>query len=196
MSQLTTWTDATQPEVNTRKGGRVRALKIGALCAAFLAAIVIANLTLTKWGPVMILPNAFVLIGLDLATRDRLADLWGTRRVGKMALLIALGGLLSWYVNRSALTIAEASAISFAAAEIVNAVAYHLQRHRPWTERAPRAAVFGAAVDSIVFPTLAFGVFSFTTSFGQFCAKLAGALVWAWLIGSLMPPPVVAPEAV
>lgn len=174
----------------------MRHLKIAGLVLAFLAAIVVANLTLTHWGPSAIIPNAFFLIGLDLITRDRLADFWGTTRWFKMLALIAAGGLISWYVNRHAQTIAEASVISFAAAEIVEATAYHLLRKLRWVERAPKAALLGAAVDSVVFPTLAFSGFVFATSFDQFVAKLAGALVWTWVIARLVPPPSMAPATV
>ena len=174
----------------------MRALKIGALIALYLAAIVAANLTLTHWGPSAIIPNAFFLIGLDLITRDRLADFWGTTRWAKMLLLIAAGGALSYWLNADAAKIAVASTVSFAAAELVEAVAYHVLRRQRWAERAPKAALLGAAVDSIVFPTLAFGAFVFSTSFSQFAAKVAGALVWTWVVGRLLPPPSMAPEAV
>lgn len=178
---------------NKRKGA-MRSLKIAGLIVVFLAAIVIANLTLTAWGPSAIIPNAFFLIGLDLVTRDRLADFWGTTRWAKMLVLIAAGGALSYWLNADAATIAKASVIAFAAAEIVEAVAYHILRRQRWTERAPKAALLGAAVDSVVFPTLAFGGFVFATSFAQFAAKLAGAVVWTWVIAKVMPPPSVAPE--
>lgn len=172
----------------------MRALKIGALVALYLAAIVAANLTLTHWGPSAIIPNAFFLIGLDLITRDRLADFWGTTRWAKMLLLIAAGGALSYALNADAARIAVASTVAFASAELAEAVLYHLLRKQRWTERAPKAALVGAAVDSIVFPTLAFEAFSFSTSFAQFAAKLAGALVWTWVIAKLMPPPSMAPK--
>lgn len=171
-----------------------RRLQIAALVVAYLAAIVIANLTLTRWGPSAIIPNAFFLIGLDLITRDRLSDFWGTTRWRKMGLLIAVGGMLSYWVNRDAAQIAVASTISFAVAEGAEALAYHVLRRQRWADRAPRAALLGAAIDSIVFPTLAFGTFVFATSFAQFAAKLAGAVVWTWVIGRLSGPPAVAPE--
>lgn len=171
----------------------MRILKIGALVLLYLAAIVAANLTLTHWGPSAIIPNAFFLIGLDLIARDRLADFWGTTRWAKMLLLIATGGALSYWLNRNAATIAVASTVAFASAELAEALLYHLLRRQRWTERAPKAALLGAAVDSIVFPTLAFSSFSFATSFAQFAAKLAGAVVWTWIIARVLPPPSMAP---
>jgi hypothetical protein len=111
-----------------------------------------------------------------------------------MLLLIAAGGALSYWLNADAAKIALASTVAFAAAELAEAILYHVLRKQRWTERAPKAALVGAAVDSIVFPTLAFGGFVFATSFAQFAAKLAGAVVWTWVIARLMPPPIVAPE--
>lgn len=175
------------------KGTVLKRLTIASLVLAFLAAIVLANLTLTHWGPSAIIPNAFFLIGLDLVTRDRLADFWGTTRWPKMLLLIAAGGALSYWVNRGAATIAMASTVAFASAEVVEATLYHFLRRKQWIERAPKAALVGAAVDSIVFPTLAFHAFVFSTSFGQFSAKVAGALVWTYVIARLTKPPIVAP---
>jgi uncharacterized PurR-regulated membrane protein YhhQ (DUF165 family) len=181
------------PSVSQLHGRRVRSFKIAGLVAAFLAAIIIANLTVTEYGAAAIIPNAFFLIGLDLITRDRLADFWGTTKWLKMTLLILAGGFINYWVNRHTATITEASVISFCAAEAVEATAYHILRHQRWTDRAPRAAIFGAAVDSIVFPTLAFGAFDLTTSFDQFIAKLAGALIWTWVISAVLPPPSMAP---
>ena len=112
-----------------------------------------------------------------------------------MIALIAAGGALSYWLNRHAATIAEASMIAFAAAELCEAIVYHLLRRQRWVERAPKAALIGAAVDSVVFPTLAFSGFVFATSFGQFAAKLAGAVVWTWVVARLLPPPSMAPEA-
>lgn len=164
----------------------MRTLKITGLVAIFLAAIVAANLTLTHFGISWLYINAFFLIGLDFVTRDKLADFWGTTRWAKMALLIAAGGALSYWLNRDAATIAVASTVSFAAAEAGEAIFYHLFRKQPWLERAPKAAIVAAAIDSIVFPTMVFG-FVFTTSFTQFAVKLGGAAFWALVVAKFMP---------
>lgn len=174
-----------------------RRLKVTGLVMVFLAAIIAANLITTHYGPTASIYVAFFLIGLDFITRDRLADFWGTTRWAKMIALIAAGGLLSYYVNRDAATIAIASMVAFASAEMVEAVAYHVLRRRRWTERAPQAALLAAAVDSLVFPTLAFGgTILWSITFGQFFAKLAGAVVWTWIVARLLPPPSMAPAVV
>jgi hypothetical protein len=154
----------------------------GALVAVYLAAIVTANLIVARYGPAASVFNAFALIGLDLITRDRLADFWGTTRWAKMAALIAAGSTLSYLIAQDTRTIAVASAISFALAEAGEGLLYHQLRRRQWIERANTAAWLGAAIDSLVFPTLAFGGLMWSTSLGQFTAKTAGALLWSALI--------------
>jgi uncharacterized PurR-regulated membrane protein YhhQ (DUF165 family) len=49
-------------------------------------------------------------------------------------------------------------------------------------QRANIAAWLGAAIDSFVFPTLAFGGVIWSTTAGQFIAKTAGALLCSLLI--------------
>jgi len=156
---------------------------VAALVSLYLAAIIAANLLVARFGPAASIYNAFVLIGLDLITRDRLADFWGTTRWAKMALLILAGSALSFAVNSDARMVAQASAISFACAEGGEALLYHLLRGREWMQRANMAAWLGAAIDSLVFPTLAFGGLVWATTFGQFTAKTAGALLWSLVIG-------------
>jgi uncharacterized PurR-regulated membrane protein YhhQ (DUF165 family) len=157
------------------------------LVFAYLAAIVAANLITARYGPAASVYNAFALIGLDLITRDRLADFWGTTRWVKMALLITAGSALSYLIAQDARTIAEASAISFACAESGEGLLYHLLRRRQWFERANTAAWLGAGIDSLVFPTLAFGGLLWSTSVGQFTAKTAGALLWSAVIVRVRP---------
>ncbi len=161
--------------------------KVAVLVAVYLAAIVAANLITARYGPVASVYNAFALIGLDLITRDRLADFWGTTRWAKMALLIATGSALSYLIAQDARSVAEASAVSFACAETGEGLLYHLLRRRQWFERANTAAWLGAAIDSLVFPSLAFGGLVWSTSVGQFTAKAAGALLWSAVIVRVCP---------
>ena len=155
------------------------------LVALYLAAIVAANLSAAHWGPQAIIYNAFFLIGLDFCTRDALATFWGEQRWLKQGCLILAGAVLSWLANPEAAKIAIASGISFACAESVEAVVYYTIRKRPWLERANVSAIPAAIIDSIVFPTLAFGSFIWATSFGLFVAKLAGAFVWSVVLGRI-----------
>ncbi len=158
------------------------------LVAAYLTAIIIANLSVSEWGAKAAVYNAFLLIGLDLSTRDALHDMWRGHLVRNMALLISTGSILSYlfglwlgtgpFVGR----IAIASAVAFGCAAVADSVAYHLLRDRPWYERANQSNLAGAAVDSLVFVALwPFG-FQFTLAFTLFAAKVAGGVVWSFAL--------------
>ena len=146
----------------------------------YLTAVVLANLTVAAFGPKMVIINAFLFIGLDLTARDRLHDTWkGNHLVLKMTGLIAAGSLLSWFLNRDAAQIAIASFVAFAAAAIVDAVVYHFLGKYPRWLRINGSNVPSALVDSIIFPTLAFGSFLWPIVLGQFLAKTLGGFVWS-----------------
>lgn len=149
----------------------------------YLAAIVAANLTVAIWGPSMTIVNAFLFVALDLVARDKLHDQWHGRLLWpKMAALIATGSVLSWAINRDAGQIALASFVAFALAGAVDAGAYHLLRNRTWSQRVNGSNILSAAVDSIVFPQIAFGSFLPLIVLGQFIAKVAGGFLWSFLL--------------
>jgi uncharacterized PurR-regulated membrane protein YhhQ (DUF165 family) len=154
------------------------------LVAIYLAAIVAANLSVAAFGPSATIITAFLFIGLDITARDRLHEAWRGRALGpKMALLIAAGSLLSWAINRRAGRVALASFAAFAASGAADALVYHLLRHRAWLLKVNGSNIISAAVDSLVFPTLAFGRLIWWVVAGQFVAKVAGGAVWALLLG-------------
>ena len=149
----------------------------------YLIAIVAANLSVAHFGPGAIYANAFVFIGLDLTARDRLHDRWNRKGlVWKMGLLIGAGGALSWLLNNNSGPIAMASTVAFATAAVADAGIYHLLRRRRFVVRANASNVPAAAVDSVVFPTLAFGGFDPAVTAGQFVAKVAGGFVWSLIL--------------
>jgi hypothetical protein len=155
----------------------------------YLAAIVAANLLVVWFGPAVTPINAFLFIGLDLSCRDRLHDQWQHSGLWwKMALLIATGSLLSYLLNRNAGAIALASFVAFAAASSADAIAYAFLHKQGWYVRANGSNVVGAAVDSIVFPTLAFGVLLPWIVLAQFVAKVAGGLFWSWILHDVFHP--------
>lgn len=146
----------------------------------YLVTIVLANLTVAAFGPQMVIVNAFLFIGLDLTARDKLHDSWrGNGLVWKMAGLIAAGSIISWVLNRSAGQIALASFLAFALAAVTDSVIYHLLGNYPRWLRINGSNVPSAAVDSMVFPTIAFGAFLPSIVVGQFLAKVMGGFVWS-----------------
>lgn len=146
----------------------------------YLVSIIAANLLVAAYGPTVAILNAFLFIGLDLTARDNLHDAWkGNRLFLKMTALIASGSILSWLLNRDAGQIALASFAAFAAAGTVDAVVYHYLGGYPRWLRINGSNVPSALVDSLIFPTLAFGAFLWPIVLGQFLAKVLGGFVWS-----------------
>jgi hypothetical protein len=154
------------------------------LIAAYLTAIVAANLTATWWGPRWTIINAFLFIGLDLTSRDRLHEQWGHgwQLAWRMGTLIGTGSLLSWLLNRGSGRIAVASFVAFAVAGLVDTAVFQLAGKLTRHDRVNASNIASALIDSILFPTIAFGSFLFDVTIGQFGAKVAGGAIWLWII--------------
>lgn len=149
----------------------------------YLAAIVLANLLTTHFGPSMSIINAFLFIGLDLTARDKLHETWHNNGlIWKMGLLISAGALLSWVINQNAAQIALASMLAFGLSAIADTFVYHFLRGKTYLVKVNGSNVVSAAVDSLVFPTVAFGGFLPWITLGQFLAKVFGGALWAWVL--------------
>lgn len=146
--------------------------------AIYAVAMTVANLTVAAFGPWVSPINAFFLIGLDLALRDWLHV---RLRTWQMGALIAGTGVLTYVLNPAAGMIAIASAAAFTAAALVDWTVFS-RVTGSWFKRANVSNVAGAAVDSLVFPTIAFGALLPHIVLLQFVAKVAGGAAWAWLI--------------
>lgn len=152
------------------------------LVSVYLAAIVLANLSSAIFGPGASIVNAFLFIGLDLTSRDELHDLWRGHLLRNMALLILAGSAISYALNRGAGRIALASMVAFAVAAIADAVIYQLLKNKTYLVRVNGSNIVGAALDSLIFPTIAFGGFLPLITLGQFVAKVAGGFVWGLIL--------------
>lgn len=149
----------------------------------YLMAIVAANLSIAWFGPGVSIANAFLFIGLDLTVRDKLHDAWnGKSLTWKMLGLIASGSLLSWLLNRDAGPIALASFVAFMLANVADSLMYQVLGGRAKLIKVNGSNVVSAAVDSLVFPTLAFGSLLWPIVVGQFVAKVSGGFVWSVLL--------------
>lgn len=142
----------------------------------YAAAMVAANLTVAAFGPSISPINAFFLIGLDLTLRDWLHVRLKTWQMG---LLITATGLLTYALNPAIGLIAVASMCAFSAAALADWVAFAKLRGS-WMFRANGSNVAGAVVDSILFPTIAFGVLMPEIIAAQFAAKVLGGALWAY----------------
>lgn len=146
--------------------------------AVYTVAMIAANLSVATWGPAASPINAFVLIGLDLALRDWLHV---RMRPAQMGVLIAVTGMITYALNPAAGMIAIASSIAFTAAALMDWTTFAKLRGS-WMYRANGSNVAGAAVDSLLFPTIAFGALMPGIVLAQFVAKVAGGAMWAYLL--------------
>ena len=151
------------------------------LITLYLAAIVLANLSVAQFGPTVAVVNAFIFIGLDLTARDKLHEAWvGMLLWPKMLGLIATGSILSWLLNANAGPIALASFVAFFLSGLVDALVYSLLHSKAYLVKVNGSNLVSAAVDSLVFPALAFGwPLLWGIVLGQFVAKVAGGFVWS-----------------
>lgn len=146
--------------------------------AIYGSAMILANLSVAAFGPAISPVNAFVLIGLDLALRDWLHV---RLKAWQMLALILATGLLTYLLNPAAGKIAIASACAFTAAAVVDWATF-FKLKGSWLFRANGSNVAGAAVDSLIFPTLAFGALMPHIVAMQFVAKVAGGSIWAYIL--------------
>jgi uncharacterized PurR-regulated membrane protein YhhQ (DUF165 family) len=145
---------------------------------AYAVAMVAANLLVATFGPAISPINAFLLIGLDLTLRDWLHVRLKTWQMGG---LILGTGALTYLLNPAAGMIAVASAVSFLVAALVDWAVF-VKTTGSWIKRANVSNTAGAAVDSLLFPTIAFGVLMPEIIALQFIAKVSGGAVWSFVL--------------
>ncbi len=149
----------------------------------YLLAIVLANLSVTKFGSTFVVINAFLLIGLDLTSRDKLHEKWHNKNLFlKMSLLIFMGSFLSWIINNDSGRIAIASFLSFAITASIDTVIYQILIKKSKIIKVNGSNIVSAITDSIIFPTIAFGEFIWGVVLGQIIAKFLGGFLWSILL--------------
>ena len=146
----------------------------------YIAALIAANLLVAWLGVWFSLVNAFVLIGLDLSLRDKLHDLWeGDNLPIKMGGLIATASIISYAINPATGMIAFASLAAFSLSMVADTLVYRYLKDKEWMIRVNGSNVAGSAVDSVVFPTIAFGGLMPEIVALQFVAKVGGGYIWS-----------------
>ena len=157
------------------------------LIGLYLIAIVSANLLVAQFGASVSIVTAFLFIGLDLTTRDYLHDKWQGKHLWRnMLLLILTGSLLSAVINRNALPIATASFMAFLLAGVADTVIYQLLGNKSRLVKVNGSNVVSSAVDSLVFPAIAFGFpLLIGIVIGQFVAKVFGGFLWSLILNRL-----------
>ena len=149
----------------------------------YIAALVAANLLVAWLGVWFSLVNAFVLIGLDLSLRDKLHDLWeGEKLPIKMGGLIATASVVSYAINPATGMIAFASLAAFSLSMVADSVVYQYLKYKDKVNRINGSNIAGAIVDSVVFPTIAFGGLMLEIVALQFLAKVIGGFIWGKIL--------------
>lgn len=144
----------------------------------YVAAMLLANLLVSEFGPTISPMLAFFLIGFDLSMRDWLQV---RLKAWQMGVLIGVAGTLTYVLNPAAGLIAIASSVAFTAAALIDWATF-TRLKGSWLFRSNGSNVAGAAVDSLIFPTIAFGMLMPSIIAMQFVAKVAGGSIWAFLL--------------
>lgn len=147
----------------------------------YISALVAANLLVAFIGPWFSVVNSFVLIGLDLTLRDKLHDKWDGNPF-KIGALIAVAGAISYLLNPASGQIAIASVVAFCLSMAADSFVYQKLRNQSWEKRTTGSNLAGAAVDSITFPTIAFGGLMPEIVAMQFVSKVIGGFIWTKII--------------
>lgn len=147
----------------------------------YIAALISANLLVAFIGPWFSVVNSFVLIGLDLTLRDKLHDKWNGNPF-KIGTLIVIAGAISYSLNPASGQIAIASVVAFCLSMVADSFVYQKLKYQPWGKRTIGSNLAGAAVDSITFPTIAFGGLIHEIVAMQFVSKIVGGFIWSKII--------------
>jgi len=150
---------------------------------AYLILAATANIVTTRGfeliGPYIMPIVAFIFIGVDITLRDKIHERWARKGLWwKMGFLICGGSLLSWVTYPEAGQVALASALAFCGAGIVDTFIYHIVRKKSRRAAIHTSNVGSAAIDSLIFPFVAFGILALPIIAMQFAAKVAGGSIF------------------
>ena len=122
----------------------------------YLSSILVANWLVIQFGVIeigyLIFPAGAVAIGFTFSARD-----YVQRRYGKFGcwLWMVIAGILTWFLNPK---IAFASVSAFAVSEIVDWLLFTYSS-MPFKKRIILSNAISTPIDSIVFVSLAFGMY-------------------------------------
>jgi uncharacterized PurR-regulated membrane protein YhhQ (DUF165 family) len=103
----------------------------------------------------------------------------------QMAAMILGTGALSYAINPATGMIAIASGVAFTAAALADWATFNTVTGN-WIKRNFAGNSVGALIDSVVFPTIAFGALMPVIVVAQFAAKVAGGAAWGFLINKFL----------
>lgn len=151
------------------------------LIATYILAVAVTTAISGALGPLASVIDSFFGIGLIIVVRNRLHDLWEPHAIGRLILLIAMGTIGSLSVNISHPRIGVASGVAFFMANLAAMLT--------WPRNKRLAIALFAIVDSLVFPPIAFGKFTWWVVGGQIISKITGAAMWTSILKATAQPP-------
>lgn len=144
----------------------------------YIVAIILANFSVAVFGPSVSPINAFLLIGLDLTVKDYLQI---NMKSPQMFLIIIASGVISYVLNPAMGMIAISSVTAFIVSSLVDYGVFSITKGS-WIKRANSSNIAGAVVDSLLFPTIAFGAFMPMIVVMQIIAKVSGGFLFSLII--------------
>lgn len=149
----------------------------------FLAALVAANLIVNHFGSYGLLFSSALLIPFDFVCRCIIHERYkGTRLLAVLSALTIAASILTYIVNTQAKSVAIASVCGFIAAQLAAGIFYQCFKSKSYFVKVNGSDLVAIVFDSLLFQFIAFGTIIPTITAGQVCIKLAGGLVWYFLI--------------
>lgn len=166
-----------------------RTARIALAGAAYIGAIVTANVLTARFGPIPVLPGieataGTIAAGLALGARDLLQDAAGPSRRTRLAVVltaVTIGAAISWTMSTPDLAVASTVAVTLA--ELADFAVYSPLRARSRALAVGASNTVGALLDTMIFLTLAAPTLrgfdpSFTVT-GAAPGQLIGKILWA-----------------
>lgn len=156
---------------------------------AYVGSVLLANLLVTHYGVVDVVPGPWTLmapaavyaVGLALVARDVVHEAAGGAWRVWVFSGIAVGAVLSLFVASGNHKVVVASAVAFAASETIDLAVYLAARPWGWTWAAWWSSALSLFADSLIFLAIAFGGLAFF--WGQVVGKLVVVAGTVALVG-------------
>ena len=154
--------------------------------AAYLIALVAANLLVKHFGPYGLWFSSAFLIPFDFICRCIFHETWkGAKLIFNLILLTIFSGIITFVLNEDALNIAAASFAGIVAVQIFAGLFYQALKKKSFLIKVNLSDFIAIVVDSIVFQLVAFSVINWQVTTGQILIKVLGGLLWFYIIFKL-----------
>jgi len=149
----------------------------------YLLSFVGANLLVKHFGPYGLWFSSFFLIPFDFVARCYFQERYkGLELIGTMSALVIAASFITILLNFDARRIAFGSMAGFATATLFATIYYQRVRKKSWFIKVNGSDFVAICCDSVVFQLIAFGSIMPLVTAGQVVVKMAGGLVWYYIL--------------